>query len=127
MKHEGVVKSAQFSPDGQHVVTASEDNTAQLWNATTGQAVGVFMKHGGAVTCAQFSSDGRQVLTGSLDRTARLWDAATGKPLGEPMTHESERHSWGFFRCSLVRMASRCLPARWISRRGCGMWQQANQ
>jgi hypothetical protein len=32
MKHEDEVKSAQFSPDGQRVVTASADQTARLWD-----------------------------------------------------------------------------------------------
>jgi hypothetical protein len=35
MKHEGLVASAQFSPDGQQVVTASYDNTARLWDVPT--------------------------------------------------------------------------------------------
>jgi hypothetical protein len=30
MKHEATVMSAQFSPDGQRVVTASDDNTARV-------------------------------------------------------------------------------------------------
>ena len=38
MKHESLVCSAQFSPDGQRVVTASVDNTARLWDALTGKA-----------------------------------------------------------------------------------------
>ena len=29
--------SAAFSPDGSRIVTASEDNTARIWDAATGQ------------------------------------------------------------------------------------------
>ncbi|WP_017306648.1 WD40 repeat domain-containing protein [Spirulina subsalsa] len=30
--HSDWVRSAQFSPDGQRIVTTSEDQTARLWN-----------------------------------------------------------------------------------------------
>jgi WD40 repeat protein len=74
MQHEGAVTSAQFSPDGRWVVTASKDYTARVWDATTGRAVGEPMKHGGVVHSAQFSPDGRRVVTTSEDNTARLSD-----------------------------------------------------
>ena len=90
MRHDAVVTSAQFSPDGQRVVTASLDKTARLWDAATGKAIGEPMKHEDGVGSAQFSSDGQRVVTASADSTARVWDAATGKAIGEPMKHERE-------------------------------------
>ena len=82
------VNSAQFSPDGQRVVTASDDKTARLWDAASGKPIGEPMKHEDVVNSAQFSPDGQRVVTASEDKTARLWDAASGKPIGEPMKHE---------------------------------------
>ena len=39
--HQDSVCHAAFSPDGKLVVTASEDNTARLWDVATGQALQV--------------------------------------------------------------------------------------
>src|SRR4029453_13472537 len=87
MWHHALVTSAQFSSDGQRVVTASGDKTARLWDATTGKAMGEPMKHEDIVTSAQFSPDGKRVVTISRDKTA-LWDATSGKAIGQPMKHE---------------------------------------
>ena len=69
MQHDEAVESARFSPDGQRVVTASDDSTARLWDLT-GKAIGEPMRHEGAVNSAQFSPDGQRVVTASADRTA---------------------------------------------------------
>jgi WD40 repeat protein len=53
MKHDGVVYSAQFSPNGQRVVTASHDKTARVWDAATGKALSEPMKHDNLVNAAQ--------------------------------------------------------------------------
>src|SRR6266480_3175977 len=84
MKHESSVNSAQFSPDGQQVVTASDDKTARLWDASSGKPIGEPMKHDTTVYSAQFSPDGQRVVTAS-GYGARLWDAAivTGKDTRE--------------------------------------------
>ena len=70
------------------MVTASDDNTARVWEADTGKPVGVPLQHQGAVNSAAFSPDGRRVVTASWDKTARVWDADTGKPVGAPLQHQ---------------------------------------
>jgi WD40 repeat protein len=35
--HENWVRSAAFSPDVGHIVTASDDRDARIWDATTGR------------------------------------------------------------------------------------------
>ncbi len=43
--HEDTVSSAQFSPDGKTVVTASVDKTARLWDVATGRELQVLRGH----------------------------------------------------------------------------------
>ncbi|MCP4384780.1 MAG: hypothetical protein GY798_25775, partial [Hyphomicrobiales bacterium] len=73
-----IVLSAEFSPDGGRIVTASHDNTARLWDAETGSLIHTLEGHGGWVLSAEFSPDGGRIVTASDDNTARLWDAETG-------------------------------------------------
>jgi dipeptidyl aminopeptidase/acylaminoacyl peptidase len=96
MEHEAGVNSAQFSPDGKRVVTASGDRAARLWDAATGKPIGKPMEHESNVFSAQFSPDGKWVVTASADKTARLWSAMSGEPVGEPMKHEAGVNSAQF-------------------------------
>jgi WD40 domain-containing protein len=96
MRHDREVYSAQFSADGQWVVTASEDQTARVWDAASGKATAEPMRHDGGVYSAQFSADGQRVVTASGDHTARVWDAASCKAIGEPMRHEDAVYSAQF-------------------------------
>jgi WD40 repeat protein len=73
--------SSAATPGSQLVVTASEDNTARIWDASTGSLLWTLTGHSGAVTGAEFSPDGTRVVTASADQTARIWDVATGKQL----------------------------------------------
>src|SRR5204862_7470186 len=58
------------------VGTASDDNTARLWDAHTGDLLPPWLLHHGSVNGSAVSPDGRHVLTFSSDATARLWDVA---------------------------------------------------
>jgi WD40 repeat protein len=37
--HSGPVMSVAFSPDGQHIVSGSRDQTICVWNTLTGETV----------------------------------------------------------------------------------------
>jgi WD40 repeat protein/serine/threonine protein kinase/tetratricopeptide (TPR) repeat protein len=87
LQHGDPVWYAEFSPDGQLIVTASADKTARVWDGRTGEPQTRPLKHLDLVGTAHFSSDGARVVTASWDGTARVWDAQTGEPLGPAMEH----------------------------------------
>jgi WD40 repeat protein/Tfp pilus assembly protein PilF len=78
LEHSHFVHLAVFSPDGRQILTASEDQTAMVWDAATGKPVTPPLKHGSGVQHAAFSPDGRLVLTASMDQTVRVWDITAG-------------------------------------------------
>jgi WD40 repeat protein len=77
--HTERVTFAAFSPDGQLLVTCSDDNSACVWRLhdrtdSPIQLVHKLMKHSANVRLAAFSPDGTRILTAAYDRTAVLWD-----------------------------------------------------
>jgi WD40 repeat protein/serine/threonine protein kinase/Flp pilus assembly protein TadD len=85
--HDGNGLAAAVSPGGRLVLTASGDNSCQLWEVATGRPVGSPLVHSGVIQLALFSPDGDTVLTAGPDKTARLWDAHTGLALCPSLVH----------------------------------------
>ncbi|WP_438044828.1 nSTAND1 domain-containing NTPase [Sorangium sp. So ce128] len=82
LTHADGVSSAEFSPDGKRIVTASLDKTVRVWNASgTGEPL-VLRGHEDGVSSAAFSPDGKRIVTAAYDKTVRVWNAdGTGEPL----------------------------------------------
>ena len=72
--HEGSINSVKFSPDGDLVLTTSDDRTARLWDRE-GNLLSI-LQHNDEVTSAEFSPDGSRILTtsGHLG-SPYLWDS----------------------------------------------------
>jgi WD40 repeat protein len=77
--HAGPINSVTFSADSSRLVSAGDDNNANVWDASTGKLVLELRGHQGRVSQAEFSPDGRTIATVSWDGTARLWDANSGE------------------------------------------------
>ncbi|KAJ1555786.1 hypothetical protein HK405_013091, partial [Cladochytrium tenue] len=78
--HKERIYSVAFSVDGRRIVSGSNDGTARIWDAATGNQLAVLEGHESrsSVTAAAFSPDGWLVVTGSSDKTVRIWDSTTG-------------------------------------------------
>ena len=63
MRHDAAVNSVAFSSDGSRIVTASDDNTARVWETATGNPVGAPLPHADAVLAAAFDKAGARVVT----------------------------------------------------------------
>lgn len=84
--HTDSVNSIACSPNGQHVVSGSNESTIRIWDAITGAPVGEPLRgHTGWVNGVAYSPDNRHIVSGSGDNTIRIWDATTGTPVGEPL------------------------------------------
>ncbi|EAU62543.1 WD-40 repeat [Stigmatella aurantiaca DW4/3-1] len=95
--HENGVQSAAFSPDGSLIVTASDDQTALLWDSHSGQPLAT-LKHERSVLSAAFSPDGTRIVTASDDQTARIWgwDGHSAQLLATLQGHENSVQSAAF-------------------------------
>jgi WD40 repeat protein len=89
LAHGEKIAALAWSPDGRRVATASDDRTARIWDAVSGQVLTPLV-HQGTVTGVAWRPDGARVATASADGTARVWDANTGRAVTPPLVPPGE-------------------------------------
>ncbi|MCL4298629.1 MAG: protein kinase [Anaerolineae bacterium] len=88
--HTAGVAEVEFSPDGKHLATASSDQTAKVWDITSGQELLTLSGHTLDLNDLSYSPDGTRLATASWDGTVKIWDTATGQLLLNLTGHTSE-------------------------------------
>ncbi len=76
--HQSSLRGVAYSPDGRFVLTANEEGSACLWDASTHKELRHFPQPC-RVYSARFSPDGTRIITSAKDGVARVWDSATGE------------------------------------------------
>src|SRR6202008_1650249 len=79
--HSGPVYSVAFSSDGKRLATASNDQTAKVWDTESGKELLSLRGHSGPVYSVAFSPDGKRLATGTREGHTEVWDAESGKEL----------------------------------------------
>ncbi|MCP3142237.1 nSTAND1 domain-containing NTPase [Pyxidicoccus xibeiensis] len=67
------INTASFDPDGNRIVTASDDGILRMWNANGNEEPTELGRHAAPVTSAEFSRDGKFIVSASQDGEARIW------------------------------------------------------
>jgi WD40 repeat protein len=79
--HNREVTGVAVTPDGTRIVIGSLDDTARIWDRTSGREFAVPEDAESWVLSVAVSPDRARIVTGSDDGNARIWDSASGKRL----------------------------------------------
>ena len=76
--HTGSITGVAITPDGSRAVSASNDNTVQIWDLRVGALLHRLEGHTREVTAVAIADEARLILSVSKDRTFRVWHLETG-------------------------------------------------
>ena len=61
------------TPDGQHIISGSCDETVKVWSVASKSLVSTCAGHTSIVGAVAAMPDGQRILSGSTDKTVRVW------------------------------------------------------
>ncbi|MCR9118453.1 MAG: WD40 repeat domain-containing protein [bacterium] len=93
--HDSWVRSIDFTPDGNRLLTACWGGVVKIWDIEPTEAKEILsiQAHQGATRFVRVSPDGKQFATCGNDLMVRVWNLSDGKLLHEFAGHE--RHVYG--------------------------------
>jgi eukaryotic-like serine/threonine-protein kinase len=93
------IYTVAWSPNGQYIASAGENNVVYIWDAITGQIKLTFHGHTGEVFSLSWSHDGRYLASASQDHTVRIWDTENGNSVFVYQNHTDQVRSVAWSRC----------------------------
>lgn len=72
--HLDSISQIAITPDGQTLISASNDQTVRVWDFNTGACLQVLYGHSGAVNHVAVSPDGYTLVSASQDKNLYVWD-----------------------------------------------------
>ena len=75
--HEGAVRWAEFSPNGQWVVSCGDDKTVRVWSAETGELLRTLRESQEPVLTAAFSPNS-QYIAATTAKKVLVWHLSPG-------------------------------------------------
>ncbi|PNW77392.1 hypothetical protein CHLRE_10g434600v5 [Chlamydomonas reinhardtii] len=79
--HEGLVRQAVFTPNGDRIVSSGNDNKLQVWDTFSLENLVTMTGHEGSVLCCAVNEAATRVVSGGEDCAVRLWSLEDGKQL----------------------------------------------
>ncbi len=77
--HADAVTALSWSADGRHLVSASRDKSAKVFDIESGQLLSSYTGHGASVGGVSFLPDGKQVVSTGVDKKIHRWNIADAK------------------------------------------------
>ena len=100
--HYDKLTDVSFNKDGTLALTASWDNTARIYEVSSGKELHVLSGHKSYLSSAEFSPDSKLVLTVSRDKTARIFDVDSGMELQLFSGYKEIISNWFIFHLNIL-------------------------
>ena len=89
-QHSSAIRALAWSPDGDTLASAGEDQQVHIWQAATGKPVFTYQNHTRTVNALAWSPDSQRLASAGNDHSVQIWEANSGKSL----LHYQEHRHW---------------------------------
>ena len=89
-EHLSDVKSCEWNPYRNVIVSGGKDQLVEIWDPNTGGVIGTLHLHNNSINRLRFNQNGNWILSGSKDHTVKVSDIRMMKELQIFKGHDSE-------------------------------------